>query len=320
MRDDDLRLVHALQIRPRASWSALARAIGSDPVTLARRWERLRARGDAWIAVYRATGMHAALLEVDCAPADAMRIAEQIAADPEVLTIDLTAGNRDLLVTLLCEGPDRIAGYVLDRVPALPRVRALRTQIITSAVSDARSWRVRALEPAEVAALEREPTSSRTVKVSRDLVATLQAVLMREPRISVAALAEEIGVPRTRAAAVLSSALATGRIVLRTEIARPLSEWPVYAWFFLRVGAREREAVVTRLATLQEARLVASTVGGYDIALAAWLRTLDDVPKLESYLTELLPQVTVADRSLVLRTPLHLRRLLDPHGRPRNRG
>ena len=38
LKDDDLRLLNALQIRPRASWSELSRAIGSDPVTLTRRW------------------------------------------------------------------------------------------------------------------------------------------------------------------------------------------------------------------------------------------------------------------------------------------
>ncbi|XGU19992.1 AsnC family protein [Rhodococcus sp. 3Y1] len=53
LKDDDLRLLNALQIRPRASWSELSRAIGSDPVTLTRRWERLHSQGIAWIAAYR---------------------------------------------------------------------------------------------------------------------------------------------------------------------------------------------------------------------------------------------------------------------------
>ena len=103
--------------------------------------------------------------------------------------------------------------------------------------------------------------------------------------------------------------------MLRTEIARPYSEWPVYAWYFLAVGAREREATITRLATLREARLVASMIGSYDVALAVWLRSLDDVPKLEAYFAAHFPEATVIDRSVVLRTPLHLRRHIRPDGR-----
>ncbi len=104
LKDDDLRLLNALQIRPRASWSELSRAIGSDPVTLTRRWERLHSQGIAWIAAYRGGPIVSAtaLLEIECAPAQTMSVAEQIAHDPEVLTVDLTTGNRDLLVTLTC--------------------------------------------------------------------------------------------------------------------------------------------------------------------------------------------------------------------------
>src|SRR3546814_14179857 len=111
LKDDDLRLLNALQIRPRASWSELSRAIGSDPVTLTRRWERLHSQGIAWIAAYRGGPIVSAtaLLEIECAPAQTMSVAEQIAHDPEVLTVDLTTGNRDLLVTLTCTDLDQLS-------------------------------------------------------------------------------------------------------------------------------------------------------------------------------------------------------------------
>ncbi|WP_179014408.1 AsnC family transcriptional regulator [Paenarthrobacter ureafaciens] len=41
----DLRLLHALQVRPRAPWTALAPVVGADAVTLARRWNVLQDRG-----------------------------------------------------------------------------------------------------------------------------------------------------------------------------------------------------------------------------------------------------------------------------------
>ncbi|MGE2768934.1 hypothetical protein ACQGAO_10075 [Rhodococcus sp. 1.20] len=66
---------------------------------------------------------------------------------------------------------------------------------------------------------------------------------------------------------------------------------------------------------MREARLVASTIGSYDIALAVWLRSIDDVQRLEGYLADQFPGVSVVDRSIVLRTPHHLHRTIDVSGR-----
>ena len=270
LKDDDLRLLNALQIRPRASWSELSRAIGSDPVTLTRRWERLHSQGIAWIAAYRGGPIVSAtaLLEIECAPAQTMSVAEQIAHDPEVLTVDLTTGNRDLLVTLTCTDLDQLSRYVLERTQSLPMITAMRTQIVSSANSDARNWRLRALDAEEIAALESAPAGKiRGVRAGEEEQSQLFDILSREPRVTVSALAAALGVTPARAGALLSHELSTGRLVVRTEIARPYSGWPVYAWYFLRLEGR-KEAIAQRLSHLREARLVASTIGSYDIAEA----------------------------------------------------
>ncbi|WP_336872713.1 Lrp/AsnC family transcriptional regulator [Rhodococcus qingshengii] len=317
LKDDDLRLLNALQIRPRASWSELSRAIGSDPVTLTRRWERLHSQGIAWIAAYRGGPIVSAtaLLEIECAPAQTMSVAEQIAHDPEVLTVDLTTGNRDLLVTLTCTDLDQLSRYVLERTQSLPMITAMRTQIVSSANSDARNWRLRALDADEIAALESTPAGKiRGVRAGEEEQSQLFDILSREPRVTVSALAAALGVTPARAGALLSHELSTGRLVVRTEIARPYSGWPVYAWYFLRLDGR-KEAIAQRLSHLREARLVASTIGSYDIALAVWLRSIDDVQRLEGYLADQFPGVSVVDRSIVLRTPHHLHRTIDVSGR-----
>jgi hypothetical protein len=48
--------------------------------------------------------------------------------------------------------------------------------------------------------------------------------------------------------------------------------------------------------------------------MAVWLRTLQDVNRLEAIIEERLPGVTIADRSVVLRTVKHLGHFLDQHG------
>ncbi|WGD37069.1 Lrp/AsnC family transcriptional regulator [Lysinibacter sp. HNR] len=315
---DDLRLINALQVRPRASWLLLGRSLGADPVTLSRRWERLREQGIAWIAAYYSVMRRpsAALLEIECPPASTLDIARQLARDPEVLSIDLTTGQRVLLVTVMCDSVDQLSGYVLERMGSLPGITTLRTQMITTAFVDARNWRLRVLTPSEVDVLSegQEPPHG-VANASLEEEAALYRALYREPRITMKSLAIELDVTQGRARALLHGELSSGNLVLRTEIARPYSGWPVYAWFFLRVPPEHRAEAAQQLTLLRESRLVASILGRYDIVLAVWLKSITDLDRFEVYLSTAFPSVTVLDRSIVLRTPFHLRRNLDAHGR-----
>ncbi|MFD0621799.1 Lrp/AsnC family transcriptional regulator [Streptomyces sanglieri] len=59
----------ALQAAPRAPWSRIGRALGVDATTAARRWERLRANGLAWVSAYdSAKSTTVAYVEVRCRP------------------------------------------------------------------------------------------------------------------------------------------------------------------------------------------------------------------------------------------------------------
>ncbi|MEU4746320.1 AsnC family protein, partial [Actinosynnema sp. NPDC023658] len=50
--ETDLRLVHALQAAPRATWHEVGRTLGVDPVTAARRWQGLVEAGCARVTAY----------------------------------------------------------------------------------------------------------------------------------------------------------------------------------------------------------------------------------------------------------------------------
>lgn len=54
--ENDLVLLHGLQIAPRATWAQLGEVLGISGATAARRWARITGRGDAWIVVYRSGG------------------------------------------------------------------------------------------------------------------------------------------------------------------------------------------------------------------------------------------------------------------------
>lgn len=94
--ETDRRLLHALQIEPRAAWADLAPVVGVDAATLARRWARLSDAGIAWVTGHSTRGQ-TALLEVECDLARLDDVAAELQRDRHVAVLDHTSGSRDLL-------------------------------------------------------------------------------------------------------------------------------------------------------------------------------------------------------------------------------
>lgn len=320
---EDLRLIHALQVVPRAPWSRIGTVLGCDPVTAARRWARLRDGGYAWVTAYRfARRTVVALIELSCEPGRTLEVAAELAGDDAAITIDVTAGGRDLVVTVSVEGDDRFGEYLLDRVGAVRGVVSSRTHVFTTIASDASSWRLRTLGESELAALEAIPRAAgrhRAGLTGEEFDGVL-AELAIDGRIRAVDLAERLDVSVDRARAALNTVLSTDGVVVRTEVARQYSERPVYAWFFLRAPAGSMDRVLRRLSTLRDVRLLATSIGTCNIVLAMWLGGLEDVQKVEAVIEQSDREVTIVDRSLVLRTTKHLGRRLNTDGRSAESG
>ncbi|WP_417506244.1 Lrp/AsnC family transcriptional regulator [Microbacterium sp.] len=304
--ETDKRLIQALQINPRARWASLAPIIGVDSVTLARRWERLSDDGLAWVAGHPGSGARgpSAILEIEAEPGATLEIAQTLAADPEAFTIDHTAGGRDLLAIVGAKDLDSLSEYIMGRMRRLSGVRATRTLLLSSPFTDAGQWRLRSLSADETSAVERTidaPVSTRG-EVDPQLEHALLHTLGQDGRATVTSISRELGVGQRRVREALATLTAQGRLVVRTEVARAHSGWPVHAWYFLRVPAAVAERVGSAMTRLSEVRMAASTIGPYNLVLSVWMRALADVQRLEVAIEEGVPGVSIADRSVVLQS------------------
>ncbi|MEU2872588.1 AsnC family protein [Streptomyces olivoreticuli] len=117
LREDDLALIHALQLRPRASWTELGRVLGADPVTVARRWSRLAGRGEAWVGVSPGPRICeqvcGAFAEIDCAAGATAAVARALTGHAHMLTVERAGGGHDILATVA----------VRDLAAPIPRAR-----------------------------------------------------------------------------------------------------------------------------------------------------------------------------------------------------
>lgn len=315
----DLRLIHALQIDPRASWSDLAPVVGADAVTLARRWHRLSSSGLAWVSAYRPGQSRPtfALIEVECSPGSAVATFEALAQLPDVISVDFTAGSRDLIVTLVAKTERDVTTFLLHGLGEFPSIRAARTHLVTGIIKEGGAWRLRDLTAAEVQRIPsvRPPRARAPKQVPDQLRRVIESELAIDGRASTTAIAAKAGTTSQRVADAIATMRSKRELSFRTDIARQYSGWPVHAWYFMQVPASSIEKLRDSLARIEEVRLAVRAASKYNLIMSVWLRNLDDVQRLEVLLEHSIHGARIGDRSLVIQTGKHLGRMLDDDGR-----
>lgn len=169
MSDSDARLIHTLQIAPRATWSELSRVLAESPVVLARRYERLSEAGVAKVIGHPSgfnIGRNLAFVEIDCEPGSLAAVTATLVELPMAMTLDVTSSGTCLIATLIAPDDESLATVLLDTLPSLPGIREVQTHIATSTLKTGDNWNLRALDSEEVAlppaprlVLRRHPTA-----------------------------------------------------------------------------------------------------------------------------------------------------------------
>ncbi|MFJ4902067.1 MULTISPECIES: Lrp/AsnC family transcriptional regulator [unclassified Streptomyces] len=312
----DLALVNALQISPRAPWTELAKALDIDAATVARRWERLRTAGHAWVTAYPFGGSGAgALIEIDCAPGQAGAVAEQLSADPHAVTVEHAAGGRDLLITAMATGFGALSRYIVDRLGTIPGITATRAHLVTRSYTEGSVWRLTSLNRSQQEALAASRRSALGGSQQSPEYAELVTAIGENGRMSLSELAETLGVSVNTASRRLNRLLESGRLVLRCDLTRSLSGSPVAVTFFGTVSPEHLDSTARELAKLPEIRQCLGLAGPQNLIATVWVSSLVDAQDLEVRLAAALPHLRIADRAVALRAVKLMGRLLDPDGR-----
>ncbi|MFD0850915.1 AsnC family transcriptional regulator, partial [Actinomadura adrarensis] len=195
----DYSLVNALQIAPRAPWKLVGEVLGVNPVTVARRWERLSSSGHAWVTAYAASplmrSMPFALVTVTCAADSVLRVATDLLDDPHAVTVSHTVGTSDLLLAIWSPDLSMLSRYLLSRLNRLPGVLTSRVSVATEMFVEGSSWRLRALDPGQRRMLRavEEPAATGPAALLRPGDQELAIALSRDGRASYEELAAVTG-------------------------------------------------------------------------------------------------------------------------------
>lgn len=313
----DLALVNALQVDPRAEWTQVAQALTVQPATLARRWDRLRERGHAWIAL---TAGHryeqvasTAFVRLGCAAADQAGLADALAAEPAVATIATTMGSEQFLLDVFLPDLPALRSYLGDRLPGLPGIRTVSSMLVTRVHRAGTQWRLGALDAEQLRHLYpgTHPWASPFAidEVDRDLI----AALTEDGRMSWAALGGRAGVSAPTARRRVTRLLRADIIELRCEVVQPIVGPAVQVTYLMRLPADQLDAAGSFLAGQPQCRMAATIAGPHNLIATLWLSTAAEVTRFERTLRKQVPGLQVDDRIVHLRAIKRVGHVLDEH-------
>lgn len=314
------KIVNALQIHPRASWTLIGEVLGVDPDTAARAWAGLTSSGRAWMSANPGLGGPGspliAFIEVNCRAGSADAVAQELVPKPRVLTIEHTSGGRDLLLTVIVVDLVALSRLLRDELGATDGVIGTRVHIVTATRIDGSDWRLRALDAATARRLAADRPAAevrpeRADHRDHDLIAEL----LRDGRAGFTDLAERTGMSVSTARRRAHRLLASGAVVLLCEVAQPLSGWPVSGSIWCRVPPARLDAVLAGMAGIPEVRVCAAITGGPTNMFASlWLRSAGDLQRLEALLGDRVPDLETVDRAVALVHIKRMGRVLDDDG------
>ena len=315
----DFALVNALQIAPRAPWRLIGEVLDVNPVTVARRWERLAGAGLAWVTAYSSSplmrSMPFALVTITCAADSITRVGEGLLDDPHAVTISHTVGSSDLLVAVWIPDLPTLSRYLLRRLNRMPGVLSSRISVATEMFAEGSGWRLQALDPMQQRRLQPTVRPRAANLVIRPGDRELVVALSHNGRASYEELAERTGTSTGTVRRRLHRLQADGAIALRCEMSRSTSGSPVEATMWIDVPPAQLAGAATELSRLAQTRMCASVVGGSNLALTVWLRSVEELQPLEMEMNLRAPHILITARTLTLRHLKLMGRVLDEDGR-----
>lgn len=325
LKSDSLLLLDALQLAPRAPWAKIGEALGTTAVTAAKRWARLSEAGLAWVTAAPAMAVPSsqclAYVEITCYPEHRQKVANVIAAHSLAVSVELTTGSADILVTVAAADWKIMSHYLLTRLDQVEHVLSSRARIATRIYHEGSGWRLRELPVPAVSALERLVAIERSAGVYvpparlSNATRTMLIRLSTDGRTSIAELAGCSGLSQTTARRRLADVLKARIVMVRTDVSRHAVGRPVQVDFAANAPVETLNETAQTLSRFRELRLTTTTTGAQNLMFTAWLRTVEDVQRLELAIALRMPQIEIVDRLIVLRTIKRMGRLVDEFDR-----
>lgn len=283
MDRDDLRLIRALQLAPRASFARLGEVLGMHERTVSRRYNALRRQGIVRIfGVVNplAVGLQLWNVRVRCRPDASESLAQALSSRPDVawVGVDLAGAEVAFAVrTLSEESRDLLVTRTLPRSAHVLDVEASVVLHVFLGLG-AHDWAglrevLSAAETEEVVACRPAESGGQVTLEPHD--SAILDVLAADGRATTAEMAEASGLSEGRAARRLATLLRTRTVVIDLDLAATEFGFHTRARLHLVVAPSRLHQVGEALAAFPEIGFVAATSGRDNLMASVVCRDLD---------------------------------------------
>ncbi|MEU0409801.1 Lrp/AsnC family transcriptional regulator [Streptomyces griseorubiginosus] len=250
----DRRLLSALALDGRASFSRIAAVLGVSDQTVARRYRRLCAEGGLRVVLMRDAyrlGEDQWMLRVRCAPDSAPAIGEALAKRSDTSWVGLASGGTEVICLTRPRSTSDHDDLLLGKLPRTPSVVEIRAhQLLHRFYGGAQSWvsKLGALTAAETEALRPsrapDPGPARITPQDGPLLAALE----RDGRATYPELQRATGLTESAAKRRLAALLASGAVFVDSECDPGILGHPVAAILWITAAPAALHSVGEALA------------------------------------------------------------------------
>ena len=312
----DRRLVNVLQIDPRASWAKVGKVLGVSPTTVAHRWQRLVDDGIAWItACPNLNQQMTAIVEVDCHTESLPQVIKTLCANPMIVSIDETTGDRDLLLTVVAPDLPTLSDMVIDWIGGLRGVHGSRSALVTSVVIGSNSWRIDALSKTEKTLAKGPRPGELWMLPPDDLDRELAQSLAVDGRTSVTSLARTLDVPASTLHRRLQKLLTNRQIELRCDVAPELGGWSLECTWTATIPLNHKTRVPELLRQQSGLRSCMWITGSNNLRVNFRVERQNGIGMIESAVAEAIPGLAPAETIMYMRSHKSMGWVLDRDGR-----
>ncbi|MET9891115.1 Lrp/AsnC family transcriptional regulator [Streptomyces sp. NPDC006465] len=284
----DVRLLAALEINGRASFSRIGEVLGASDQTIARRYRKLCAEAGLRVVAVRDAqrlGQDHWMLRLRCAPDSATAIADALAQRPDTAWIGLASGGTEVVCMTRPRSPADHDDLLLGKLPRTPKIMEIRAhQLIHRFFGGPDGWigKFAALTGDQIAALRPEPCEAggpaRIDPEDEPLVAALE----RDGRATYPELQRATGRSESAVKRRLAALLASGAVYVDVEYHSEHLGYGLAACLWITAAPAALHSVGQALATHDEIAFASATAGPSNIVVTA---VVPDTAGLYAYLS-----------------------------------
>ncbi|WP_176993391.1 Lrp/AsnC family transcriptional regulator [Nonomuraea jiangxiensis] len=296
--DLDRKILAALHVNGRASWTDIAQLLGTSTTTVARRAQSLFAAGLARVAVLphleHDGPIHVFIVRLTCAPGSQLKVAGLLARNPDIRYVTIVTGGYDIVFELVAPKHRDLYSMLVQFVETIPGTQQSNADLVLHTYKVSYDWSVPLLgeravpfaAPPRVHACERGHLD--------DLDREVLAAMREDGRASFQSVGRRLGISESTARRRLEAMLERGCATVATFIPAAALGYEAEILFWLSVEPSMQDSVAERLSNERGVRMIASMLGQASLMCEVIVpttadlhhftsRTLASVPGIQSW-------------------------------------